>query len=165
MTLDGISFFDIPPEESATAQKSKKHLRTSSGLGRCVRKCFLFKETAANAFRIKRPEIHRKCKTAAFCHFSPSQAPSVTLTRATFLPEEGNGCRTALPQKATVRNLGFKNSDFAFAFSVAQRKKLSANIGSLREGAGAKRLKEPARLSFFAAFAFGENTRSTFSQT
>ncbi|HAB00401.1 MAG TPA: hypothetical protein DCE08_02615 [Ruminococcaceae bacterium] len=58
----------------------------------------------------------KRRKTAAFCYFSVPQAPSVTLARDTFLPEEGSWRRAALPQKKSVQTFGFKALDFHFYF-------------------------------------------------
>ena len=48
-----------------------------------------------------------RCPTALqkakMCRLSVPQSPSVTLTRATFLPEEGSWQRAAVPQKKSVQ--------------------------------------------------------------
>ena len=45
------------------------------------------KKRPCESFFSKDRESHQKCKTESFCRLSVSRAPSVTLTRDTFLPE------------------------------------------------------------------------------
>ena len=81
-------------------------------------------------------------KPRFFAVFSVSQSPSVTLARASFLSEEGSWQRAAVPQKNSVQILGFEGAFFLLVFFVSQRKKHAQIIGSLREGAPAKRVRD-----------------------
>ena len=77
---------------------------------------------------------HRRCKSESFCCFSVSRAPSVTLTRATFLPEEGSWRCTALPQKKNVRIFAFEVLKISFVFSAAQSRKSHRLMAPLCKG-------------------------------
>ena len=68
------------------------------------------------------------------CRFSVPQAPFVTLSRATFLSEEGSWRRTALPQKKSVQTFSFENLNSAFVFSAAQSRKSHRLMAPLCKG-------------------------------
>ena len=54
--------------------------------------------------------LKESARLSVFRRLLVPRAPSVTLTRDTFLPEEGSWRRAALPQKKKVRTLSFESS-------------------------------------------------------
>ena len=71
----------------------------------------------------RRRRLKESARLSVFRRFSVPRSPFVTLSRDTFLPEEGSCLRAALPQKENVRTFGFEALHFAPAFSAAQSQK------------------------------------------
>ena len=102
----------------------------------------------------RRRRLRESARLSVFRRLLVPRSPSVTLTRATFLPEEGSCLHAAQPLRKSVQTFSFENSNSAFVSSVAQRKNVHKQRLPPRGSCRQRRLRESARLAFFCCFRF-----------
>ena len=88
------------PKSTVCCGTKSASFRTPTPLSRLRRQLPSLKEGSLFGVRLR-------CEKRKMCRLSVPRAPSVTLTRDTFLPEEGSWRRAAVPQKGKCADFWF----------------------------------------------------------